>query len=791
MDAEKGVSTSPPSVDYGDGDEEEPLTAEGPESTAASHGVPAETETESPEVTMRPRRVEQALKESKTFEDYRKKRPFKFLHMYSGPNDPLGQAIKMEAAKNRLNVVVLSLDNQLDPDLDLADPRGFQIMKEDVNKGEWDFTHAGFPCGSFSMARHNDVPGQPKPVRNKSNIYGLPGNSPQQQAEADKGTRMATQAAEIYESQVNSCIKRKVPPLATLENPPGSEESGSAWDVPEVSACLQRTKAVRANYNTCAYQLKSKERHFKPGVWTGRLQNLEKVSKVCRCPAWVRHTSLVGKRKTAPAAEYPAALAETIAVEVVAVWKKTLNLEWWRFQVETKSKIVNDLQKAWLENEEKKTGGNTTRSEPSKRAASMAFKIDNIESDDLPESSKARPIKALKEEHNRLCIGGMRNPAKTVKRLTQLRSTGQKISKMWDEFVDSHPKALQVAVNYGKTDNIFDEELLELWRLALRENFVKTDEHPMVVKENWEFKSPLVAELWESWGEEAVDPDVHLPEFMRRGAPLGMEVQIPPSGVFPAAVGLEETNTDQAGEFEELRFLRNYESVRSQPEEATLEINRYVEKNFARRVTWQWVKDVLGETGTVSKMALILKQKEDGSVKRRIILDMRSFGNSRAKTDERIVLPRLTDVVHMLQDMWKPRGGDKGLRESKEEDDFEIYLIDLEDAFCHFPVRKEELRHCVTPDEHDQDALVWTAMLFGYKAAPLIMGRLSSALGRLLQSIMDPSSVQLQVYVDDVLMAAIGPRPQRETKLAAALYTAAAFGVRVNLRKGERGRRVT
>ena len=593
MDEDTKGSGSPPSVDYGDGEEDEPLAAEGPSSAAASHEVPADAETEVPETAMRPRRVESALKDAKTFEDYRKKRPFKFLHMYSGPNDPLGQAIKLEAAKNRLNVVVLSLDNQLDPDLDLADPGGFQIMKEDVSKGEWDYTHAGFPCGSFSMARHNVTPGQPGPVRDKLNIYGLPGNSPQQQAEADKGTRMATQASEIYEAQVNSCIKRKVPPLATLENPPGSEESGSAWDVPEVSACLQRTKAIRANYNTCAYQLKSKERHFKPGVWTGRLQNLEKVSKVCRCPAWIKHTALVGKRKTAPAAEYPAALAETIAAEVVMVWKKTLNLEWWRYQFETKSKVVNDLQRAWLENEEKKTGGGTTRSEPSKRAASMAFKIDNIESDDLAESSKARPTKVLKEEHNRLCIGGMRNPAKTVKRLTQLRATGQKISKMWDEFIESHPRALQVATHYGKPDNIFDEELLELWRLALRENLAKVEEHPMVVRENWEFKSPLVSELWESWGEEAVDPDVHLPEFMRRGAPLGMEVQIPPSGVFPAAVGAEETNTDRAGEFEELRFLRNYESVRSQPEEATLEINRYVEKNFAKRVTWQWIKDVL------------------------------------------------------------------------------------------------------------------------------------------------------------------------------------------------------
>ena len=144
------------------------------------------------------------------------------------------------------------------------------------------------------MARHHKVSGQPGPVRNKLNIYGLPGNSPQQQAEADKGTRMATQAAQIYEAQINSCKACKVPPQATLANPPGNEESGSAWDVPEVAACLQRTDAQRAHFNTCAYQLKSKERHYKPGVWAGRLQDLGK-SKVCRCPAWVKHVPLVGK----------------------------------------------------------------------------------------------------------------------------------------------------------------------------------------------------------------------------------------------------------------------------------------------------------------------------------------------------------------------------------------------------------------------------------------------------------------------------------------------------------------
>ena len=100
-------------------------------------------------------------------------------------------------------------------------------------------------------------------------------------------------------------------------------------------------------------------------------------------------------------------------------------------------------------------------------------------------------------------------------------------------------------------------------------------------------------------------------------------------------------------------------------------------------MSWEWVQRLLGKTGTVFKMALILKEKEDSSVKRCIILDMRrSFGNARAKVDEKIVLPRLTDVTAMLQNMWKPRGGHKGRRREEDEDDFELYLIDLEDAFC-------------------------------------------------------------------------------------------------------------
>ena len=140
--AEEKADFSPPSVDYGDGTEDDPSAAEGPSVAAPAsvepggdEGKSKESEKEIQHTPMRPRRVEVALKNSKTFEQYRKNRPFKFLHMYSGPRDPLGEAIKLEATRNRLETVVLSLDKERDPSLDLADPEGFGIMSVEGRMG--------------------------------------------------------------------------------------------------------------------------------------------------------------------------------------------------------------------------------------------------------------------------------------------------------------------------------------------------------------------------------------------------------------------------------------------------------------------------------------------------------------------------------------------------------------------------------------------------------------------------------------------------------------------------------
>ena len=110
---------------------------------------------------------------------------------------------------------------------------------------------------------------------------------------------------------------------------------------------------------------------------------------------------------------------------------------------------------------------------------------------------------------------------------------------------------------------------------------------------------------------------------------------------------------------------------------------------------------------------------------------------------------------------------------------------------CLLPLRvaTEELKHCLAPALEEDEILVFCAMLFGFKGAPLIMGRLSAALARLWQSMIMRDG-ELQLYMDDPLFAIIGPKGSRRGVLAMLLYTAAAMGIQLAFRNGERGLRI-
>lgn len=274
------------------------------DAAAASSSAGQAAGAEEPRPVWMPERVERQLEQSKTLADYKDKRVFTFLHLFSGPEDILAQSLQEECKRNKLQFEPTSLDRKMDPESDLSTHASKELIEGDVVAGAFDYVHGGFPCGSFSRARWNQSGHGPPPVRSGAEIYGLSTNTPEQQAEADKGTLMAVQTTHLVQKQIGSCRARAVPPLGTTENPPGDERCGSAWAVPEIRGYLTEVEAQFVEFTTCSFQTE-RVRWYKPAKWAGRLEGLPTLSRVRRCPSWVSRESLTGKSKTERAAAYP------------------------------------------------------------------------------------------------------------------------------------------------------------------------------------------------------------------------------------------------------------------------------------------------------------------------------------------------------------------------------------------------------------------------------------------------------------------------------------------------------
>ena len=184
----------------------------------------------------------------------------------------------------------------------------------------------------------------------------------------------------------------------------------------------------------------------------------------------------------------------------------------------------------------------------------------------------------------------------------------------------------------------------EAWTKALEKLLKAKEFDDVVMKEEFEFTSPLNAKLWEAWIRAAGDPECNVVDWIRRGVPLGMNCKIPTCGIFPETWE-EDTVMGEAPAIDLMRDTRNYSSFYDLIEAAEEELGRYVQKGFAVIKDKEWIAHRFG-SGTVSKMALIQKTKDDGRVKNRVVVDLlRSGGNARAVVPERLVLPRVIDVL--------------------------------------------------------------------------------------------------------------------------------------------------
>ena len=175
-------------------------------------------------------------------------------------------------------------------------------------------------------------------------------------------------------------------------------------------------------------------------------------------------------------------------------------------------------------------------------------------------------------------MGGMRNPWIAVKRLSKVAEVGWDLSRLWRRFAKEYCEVLWAAKEYGGNACKLEPDLVEAWKGEMKD---------------------LLRGRAEDEGEDRVQKpagrqsvgglakDVRRPREAHRslGAPLGMSVEIPMSGVFPKAVDVAQAPAvEEAPALEWRSAFKNYSSVETDPEGAALELGRYLDKGFAKRM---------------------------------------------------------------------------------------------------------------------------------------------------------------------------------------------------------------
>ena len=115
--------------------------------------------------------------------------------------------------------------------------------------------------------------------------------------------------------------------------------------------------------------------------------------------------------------------------------------------------------------------------------------------------------------------------------------------------------------------------------------------------------------------------------------------------------------------------------------------------------TWEAVKSRFGQEAKLTKLACIAKVKESGETKYRLVVDSRRSGvNGLMTVKERVILPKITDVVSGLHAIARKCEGFSGF-------ELEMFSVDFKDAFhmCH--LREGERQFVICKDSY-MDAIM-------------------------------------------------------------------------------------
>ena len=287
----------------------------------------------------------------------------------------------------------------------------------------------------------------------------------------------------------------------------------------------------------------------------------------------------------------------------------------------------------------------------------------------------------------------------------------------------------------------------------------------------------LQPSIFEAYRRLTGDPDEHLATWLREGAPLGINRPVLSAGVFPTVPDEPVSSEYVTGLARSPTGWENYRSADDDTPTATSLLEHMVDQDWAESYSqWDDVTRALGEGVVLNKLALLSKTKSDGSVKHRLVWDLRRSGvNLAVRQGERVILPRLSDVV-------------ADLRELAGTNKTGAFLLgtDVSEAFHQVPLHESERQFTVAA--LGGKYYVFKVLVFGSSSAPTVWGRYAAFLGRSTAAVIGTDPLRLQVYVDDPLCICLAEPPRAARLFSVALLWALAAGYPLAWHKTEGGR---
>ena len=639
-------------------------------------------------------------------------REWLFLSHFDGADKfGLADAVKLEAAKVGRKMDIIKRDRLQDgSDMLLAEPYNsdFKLARD----GRLCGYHSAYPCGTYSRIRFTGRYAYPKPVRDRTHMLGLPNNTPEQQAEADKGTLAAVRSATLCKTLHESGKSLGVPCTATVENPadPGVAPFPSSFLLPELRAIENDPDSEEATTALCAHGSIRGLLFRKQLTFKGWLKGLSSLAAACTCAPSVKHTTVNTWDNARTSAAYPVALCERYAKLVIQHLFADTDGVVRTFAGSPKPSL--SLAPLAPERPALNEAGalSLAPSAPETPAMDEAISLSLAPLEDTPKNSLVRVGKwnncltrapkrpadfrsvslvdlkagkrARKDAEEVQYIGGMRCPLSSLAMVPAWESVGARIAVIMNGVLDSTPDAQEVILRFGDLDYSGPSAAtLEKVRSLLISEF----KIPGIIQKKPEFGNPseINATLFCGLLRAAGDPDTtHLENWTLHGAPMGIDMEIPTAGIFPPSTKGKPAPSvapELAAQWYEI--FHHYQSVLDNAEDAHKEFERFLGRGFAVRLDQGRVLLRFPE-GHLNKVGLIVKVRRDGTRKVRIIIDMRrSLANERARIPERPILPRPLDPA---RDAVRPLA--QGLP-------VELASADFSDAFCHIFLHPSELRN--------------------------------------------------------------------------------------------------